>query len=43
MPSSRAPFGGVKQSGFGCEECLQELLQFAQLENVQLRLRPGTR
>ncbi|MGC1818850.1 MAG: aldehyde dehydrogenase family protein [Casimicrobiaceae bacterium] len=38
-----APFGGVKQSGFGREECLEELLQFTQLKNIHLRLRPGTR
>ncbi len=37
-----APFGGVKQSGFGREECLEELLQFTQLKNIHLRLRPGT-
>jgi len=34
-----APFGGVKQSGFGREECLEELLQFTQLKNIHLRLR----
>ena len=38
-----APFGGVKQSGFGREECLEELLQFTQLKNVHLRLRPPSR
>ncbi len=36
-----APFGGVKQSGFGREECLEELLQFTQLKNIHLRLRPA--
>jgi betaine-aldehyde dehydrogenase len=35
-----APFGGVKQSGFGREECIEELLQFTQLKNVHLKLRP---
>ena len=38
-----APFGGVKQSGFGREECLEELLQFTQLKNVHLRLRSPSR
>lgn len=35
-----APFGGVKQSGFGREECLEELLQFTQQKNIHVRLRP---
>lgn len=35
-----APFGGVKQSGFGREECIEEMLQFTQLKNIHLRLRP---
>jgi betaine-aldehyde dehydrogenase len=34
-----APFGGVKQSGFGREECLEELLAFTQEKNIHLRLR----
>ena len=38
-----APFGGVNQSGFGREECLEELLQFPQLKNVHLRLRSPAR
>ncbi len=38
-----APFGGVKQSGFGREECLEELLQFTQLKNIHLRLRSPAR
>ena len=36
-----APFGGVKQSGFGREECLEELLRFTQEKNVHVRLRPN--
>ena len=34
-----APFGGVKQSGFGREECLGEMLSFTQEKNIHLRLR----
>jgi len=34
-----APFGGVKLSGFGREECLAELLQFTREKNIHLRLR----
>ncbi|HTS23371.1 MAG TPA: aldehyde dehydrogenase family protein [Casimicrobiaceae bacterium] len=34
-----APFGGVKQSGFGREECLDELLRFTQEKNIHVRLR----
>ncbi len=34
-----APFGGVKQSGFGREECLGELMQFTREKNIHLRLR----
>ena len=33
-----APFGGVKQSGFGREECLSELLQFTVEKNIHLKL-----
>jgi|HubBroStandDraft_2_1064218.scaffolds.fasta_scaffold02928_4 betaine-aldehyde dehydrogenase len=33
-----APFGGVKQSGIGREECFEELLEFTQVKNVNLRL-----
>ncbi len=33
------PFGGYKQSGFGREECLEELLAYTQLKNVYVRLR----
>ncbi len=32
------PFGGVKQSGFGREECLAELLQFTIEKNIHLKL-----
>jgi betaine-aldehyde dehydrogenase len=35
-----APFGGVKQSGFGREECLEEMLRFTQEKNIHLKLRP---
>jgi len=35
-----APFGGVKQSGFGREECLEEMLRFTQEKNVHIKLRP---
>ena len=38
-----APFGGVKQSGFGREECFEELLQFTQLKNIHLRMKPAAR
>ena len=33
-----APFGGVKQSGIGKEECLSELLAFTQEKNIHIRL-----
>jgi betaine-aldehyde dehydrogenase len=33
-----APFGGVKQSGFGREECLDELLRFTQEKNIHVGL-----
>jgi betaine-aldehyde dehydrogenase len=33
-----APFGGVKQSGIGREESLEELLEFTQLKNINIRL-----
>jgi len=36
-----APFGGVKRSGFGREECIEELLAFTQQKNIHLRLRPA--
>src|SRR5437763_13049023 len=34
------PFGGVKQSGIGREECLDEILAFTQEKNIHVRLRP---
>jgi betaine-aldehyde dehydrogenase len=34
-----APFGGVKQSGFGREECIEEMLGFTREKNVHVRLR----
>ncbi len=34
-----APFGGVKQSGIGREECLDELLSFTQEKNIHISLR----
>ncbi len=33
-----APFGGVKQSGFGREECLGEMLRFTQEKNIHVKL-----
>ena len=33
-----APFGGVKQSGIGREECFSELLEFTYSKNVNLKL-----
>ncbi|EAS50401.1 putative aldehyde dehydrogenase [Aurantimonas manganoxydans SI85-9A1] len=36
-----APFGGVKQSGLGREECLEELLAYTREKNVHLRLNPS--
>jgi betaine-aldehyde dehydrogenase len=35
-----APFGGVKQSGIGREECLEEMLSFTQEKNIHVKLRP---
>jgi len=34
-----APFGGVKQSGFGREECIDEMLAFTQEKNIHVKLR----
>jgi betaine-aldehyde dehydrogenase len=34
-----APFGGVKQSGIGREECLEELLSFTREKNIHIKLR----
>jgi betaine-aldehyde dehydrogenase len=33
-----APFGGVKQSGIGREECLEELLAYTEQKNVSISL-----
>ncbi|HEY2818318.1 MAG TPA: aldehyde dehydrogenase family protein [Casimicrobiaceae bacterium] len=33
-----APFGGVKQSGFGREECLEEMLSFTREKNIHAKL-----
>jgi acyl-CoA reductase-like NAD-dependent aldehyde dehydrogenase len=35
-----APFGGVKQSGIGREECLAELISFTQEKNIHVSLTP---
>jgi betaine-aldehyde dehydrogenase len=35
------PFGGVKQSGIGREECFDEMLAFTQEKNIHVRLRPA--
>jgi betaine-aldehyde dehydrogenase len=34
-----APFGGVKQSGIGREESLEELLSFTEEKNIHINLR----
>jgi betaine-aldehyde dehydrogenase len=34
-----APFGGVKQSGIGREECLEEMLRFTREKNIHVKLR----
>jgi betaine-aldehyde dehydrogenase len=34
------PFGGVKQSGIGREECFEEMLAFTQEKNIHIKLRP---
>ncbi|HTW25903.1 MAG TPA: aldehyde dehydrogenase family protein, partial [Acetobacteraceae bacterium] len=34
-----APFGGVKQSGIGREECLGELLSFTREKNIHISLK----
>nr|MBF0683685.1 aldehyde dehydrogenase family protein [Pseudomonas sp.] len=34
-----APFGGVKQSGIGREECFGELLEFTSTKNVNIKFR----
>jgi betaine-aldehyde dehydrogenase len=35
-----SPYGGIKQSGIGREECLDELLSYTQIKSVRMRL-PG--
>ncbi|WP_336951026.1 aldehyde dehydrogenase family protein [Sphingobium aromaticivastans] len=37
-----APFGGVRQSGIGREECLEELLAFTREKNIHIRLKKST-
>lgn len=34
------PYGGIKQSGIGREECLDELLSYTQIKSIRVRL-PG--
>ena len=36
-----APFGGVRQSGIGREECIEEMLLFTQEKNIHIKLRPA--
>ena len=38
-----APFGGMKQSGIGREECLGELLAFTQEKNIFISLGSNNR
>ena len=33
-----SPYGGIKQSGIGREECLDELLSYTQVKSVRMRL-----
>jgi betaine-aldehyde dehydrogenase len=33
-----APFGGVKQSGIGREECFEEMLEFTSVKNINVKL-----
>jgi betaine-aldehyde dehydrogenase len=35
-----APFGGVKQSGIGREECFEEMLLFTAEKNIHIKLKP---
>ncbi len=37
-----APYGGVKQSGIGREECLDELISFTQEKNIHIRISPAS-
>ena len=32
-----APYGGWKESGLGQEECLDELISYTQIKNVNMR------
>jgi len=36
-----APFGGIKQSGLGREECIEELLSFTQEKNIHVKFADG--
>ncbi len=36
-----SPYGGLKQSGIGREECLDELLSYTQVKSVRMRLPAG--
>ena len=36
-----APYGGIKQSGIGREECLDELLSYTQVKSIRMRLPEG--
>jgi betaine-aldehyde dehydrogenase len=33
-----SPYGGIKQSGIGREECLDELLSYTQIKSIRMRL-----
>ncbi len=35
-----APFGGIKQSGLGREECLEEMLDCTEIKNVNITIKP---
>ena len=37
-----APFGGVKQSGLGREECIEEMISFTQEKNIHMRFAHST-
>ncbi len=36
-----SPYGGIKQSGIGREECLDELLSYTQVKSIRMHLRRG--
>ena len=38
-----SPYGGIKQSGIGREECLDELLSYTQVKSIRMRLVGGER